>query len=149
MDNSERTFDGFTNLGNYQNQYELNSPKATMRKTQQGENVANTLGSTLELAGSGATIGTALGGPFGTGVGAGIGALVGLGKGIWDSFNTDSKEADQSKAMEKYNAKLDEEKFAQLNIRRIGNDIRTSQAMNTINTKNLQDYTNSPTNQYA
>lgn len=51
-----------------------------------GGKVADTAGSALGMAGTGAMIGTMIAGPIGTAVGAGVGALVGGISGVWKNF---------------------------------------------------------------
>lgn len=143
MENSNRTFDGFTDIGAFQNQYEVTNPYMNVHKATGSERAAGVLGSVASYAGSGAAMSG--GNPWVIGAGA----LVGLGVGLLGDNAEQSKEADLSKAAEKYNAKLDEVKYAQMNSRAISNNIRSAQAQNTLAQSNLHDYLSDFKNPYV
>lgn len=151
-----RTFSGFYDLNGFENQYETTNPYQNIDKTTEWEHAKNLAGSTLKGAATGATTGAAIGsavapGP-GTAIGAGIGWVVGgIGggvKGLADIFSTDRKEADLSKQAEKFNAALDEQKYAQLRARQMSNDIKSSQVQSSLAQSNMNDYLTDIQNPY-
>lgn len=138
---NNRTFNGFTDINQFENQFNISNPYATVQKTSAGQHSINVIGDAMSYAGSGAALGTAIGGPgIGTAVGGIGGALVGIGKGIYDIFSSDSKEEDMSKAAEKYNAALDEMKYSQMRGRTLANNIKSNEVLSQLNKQNLNDY---------
>lgn len=139
--NNNRTFSGFTDINQFENQFNINNPYASVQKTGVGQHSLNVIGDAMSYAGSGASLGTAIGGPgIGTAAGAIGGAILGIGKGLYDIFSTDKKEEDLSKSAEKYNAALDEIKYSQLRGRTLSNNIKSNEVLSQINKQNLGDY---------
>lgn len=150
-----RTFSGFSDISNFENQYEAQNQYQDFEKTTEWGHAKNLAGSTLKGAltgaGTGAAIGAAFGGvgaPIGAGVGWVVGGIGGGIKGLGDIFSTDKKEADLSKEAEKYNAALDEQKYAQLRARQMSNDIKASQVQSGLAQSNMNDYLTEIQNPY-
>lgn len=134
-----RTFGGFTDLNNFSNQYDIQNQYANVAKTSSGQHWTQMAANTLSGVGAGTSIGAAFGG-IGAPVGAVLGGLVGLGKGAADWVSSDKKEADLTKQAEKFNAAVDENKFAMLKARTQSNDIRAMGVQAQLAKDNLDSY---------